>query len=177
MRVAVFGGSFNPPHVGHAMVACWARWTDVVDAVWLLPCFAHPFGKPLAAFADRVAMCDALAGALGPWVRVETIEATLPVPSFTLSTLRALAALHPRHELRLLAGADTLRDAPKWHGWEEIVRDFRPLVVGRGESRLDDIAFPDVSSSLVRDAIRSGRSARHLVPAAVLPLALRLYAP
>src|SRR5688500_13322137 len=102
MRVAIYGGSFNPPHVGHAMVAGWLRWTDLADEVWLLPAFAHPFDKELAPFDRRVAWCAALAEAVGPWVRVEPIESTLPPPSYTVDTLSALRDLHPGRQLRLV---------------------------------------------------------------------------
>src|SRR5687767_5598917 len=114
MRIAVYGGSFNPPHVGHAMVAGWLAWTGTADEVWLLPSFVHPFDKELAPFPRRVAMCEALARSVGRWVRVETIESTLPTPSYTIDVLDALAARHRGHELRLVVGADVLTAVGQW---------------------------------------------------------------
>jgi len=65
-QVALLGGSFNPPHVAHLMAAYWALATQGVAEVWLLPAFQHPFGKSLAAFEDRVRMCElAAAGVRG----------------------------------------------------------------------------------------------------------------
>ena len=61
MRVAVYGGSFDPPHVAHGMVASWLLWTGVVDEVWLVPSFEHPFAKDMGPWTARVAMCQALA--------------------------------------------------------------------------------------------------------------------
>ena len=59
MDVAVYGGSFNPPHIGHAMVAAWLLWTRRVEEVWLVPAFAHAFDKALRPFAARVEMVEA----------------------------------------------------------------------------------------------------------------------
>lgn len=74
MRVAIYGGSFNPPHIGHGMVAAWLRWTDFTDQVWLMPTFSHAFSKSLADFTERLAWCAALAEDVGPWVQVTDIE-------------------------------------------------------------------------------------------------------
>ena len=90
MRVGVYGGSFDPPHVGHAMVTSWLRWTGQVDEVWLLPVASHAFGKDLVSFEDRVEMCRAMGEVLGPWVRVCEIERDLPPPNYTLYTLLSL---------------------------------------------------------------------------------------
>ncbi|MCA9572020.1 MAG: nicotinate-nicotinamide nucleotide adenylyltransferase, partial [Myxococcales bacterium] len=108
MRVAVYGGSFDPPHVGHAMVCGWLLWTDRVDAVWVTPTRAHPFGKDSAPFDARVAWCRALAQSVGPGVEVCTLEQTLPAPSYTVHTLDALAARHPEHSFQWVLGADLL---------------------------------------------------------------------
>lgn len=177
MQVAVYGGSFNPPHVGHAMVASWLLWTERVDEVWLLPSFAHPFGKQVAPFEDRLAMCEALAGLLGPRVRVCAIERRMPTPSFTIDTLRRLAQEHPDATLRLVLGADNAPDLPKWKDWEAIESGFAPILVGRQgwptpEGAVD---FPGVSSTEVRSRLATGRPVDHLVPAPVLPLLHGIY--
>lgn len=177
MRVAVYGGSFNPPHVGHAMVAGWLKWTDRADEVWLLPAFAHPFDKALVPFDRRVAMCEALAAAVGPWVRVETIESTLPTPSYTFDTLSVLAARHPAVELRLVVGADVLPTVTAWKRWDGIVERFQPIVVGRAgyPSPRDSVAFPEVSSTEIRRRIAAAESVGHLVPASVRSVLGDLY--
>ena len=68
MRVALFGGSFNPPHVAHQLAALYVLETAPVDELWFVPAFEHAFGKPLAPFDDRLAMCELAAAALGPRV-------------------------------------------------------------------------------------------------------------
>ncbi|MFK7929575.1 MAG: nicotinate (nicotinamide) nucleotide adenylyltransferase [Myxococcota bacterium] len=170
MRVAIYGGSFNPPHLGHAMVAAWLTWTDQVDAVWLVPVAGHAFGKNLAPFERRCAWCEALGEAVGPSIRVCSIEEQLPKPSYTLNTLRALQERWPEHSFRLVIGADTLPQTPQWHRWSEIEADFAPIVVGRAgyESPEDMPVFPGISSTDVRERMAQDRPVSALVPATVM---------
>lgn len=170
MRVAIYGGSFNPPHVGHALVAAWLGWTRRVDEVWLLPTYAHAFDKPLAPWATRLRACEALARVVGPHVRVEPIEAHLPTPSYTWRTLDALSERHPGHRLHLVIGADVLGQTRSWRDWERIEARFAPIVVGRaGYPPVDGApTFPEVSSTEVRARMAAGLPVDHLVPAEVL---------
>ncbi len=172
MRIAVYGGSFNPPHVGHGLVAAWLRWTERADEVWLLPCFDHPFEKEMASFEHRVAMCRELAVAVGPWVKVNEVERTLPSPSFTIDTLDALAGSHPEHRFRWVLGADLLPTVGRWKRWDRIEAEYSPIVVGRGgyTGPSDALVFPDVSSTEIRRRVRSGEPIDHLVPAGVARL-------
>ena len=174
--VAIYGGSFNPPHVGHAMVSAWLLWTRQVAEVWLVPVYAHAFAdwhdKTLAPFADRVAWCRAMAADLDLPVQVDEIEASLSGPSYSIDTLRALAARHPQHRFRLVVGADALPHLPKWRDWDGIARDFDPIVVGRAgyPAPAGAVVFPEVSSSDIRTRLTAGESVAHLIPAAVAKL-------
>ncbi|HRE90590.1 MAG TPA: nicotinate-nicotinamide nucleotide adenylyltransferase, partial [Myxococcota bacterium] len=107
-RVALYGGSFDPPHNGHVLLATWvlSRATPPLDALWLLPAAGHAFGKALTPFQTRVAMLERAFAHLGPKVRVEPIENTLPTPSYTVDTVRALCAQHPGTEFSLIMGSD-----------------------------------------------------------------------
>lgn len=169
MRVAVFGGSFNPPHVGHAMVAAWLGWVRRADEVWLVPTWQHAFDKALAPFAARVAACEELARLVGPQVRVSPIEAELPAPSYTIQTLDALAARHPQLRLRLVMGADTWAQRGLWHNFGRIEAEYDPIVVGRGALAAPDApSFPDVSSTEVRRRLSAGEAVDAFVPPSVL---------
>ncbi len=165
MRIAVYGGSFNPPHVGHAMVAGWLRWADRADEVWLVPAYEHPFDKPNAPFEDRLALCVELAEAVGPWVRACPIERDLPRPSYTIRTLDHLATRHPGASFRLVVGADVLAEAPKWRAWDQIAATYGPILVGRAGWPVPDgaIAFADVSSTEVRRRVAAAGSIEGLV--------------
>lgn len=176
MRVAIYGGSFNPPHVVHGMVAAWLLWTGQVEQVWLVPVYRHAFeswhGKALAPFEARVRWCEALARDVDPRVQVSTIEAELPVPSYTISTLRALAARHPEHRFRLVVGADVLQQSPKWRAWDEIAAEFAPIAVGRAgyPSPPGGVVFPELSSTEIRARLAAGEPIDGLVTRGVLPL-------
>lgn len=180
MRIAVYGGSFDPPHVGHLMVSGWLRWTDQVDEVWLVVSHGHPFGKDSAPFADRVAWCR-LAVAELPGVEVSDVEDRLPRPNYTIDTLEALASAHPEHRFRFVLGTDALATVDRWHRWPDVAKRFRPIVVARaGHPAPGPVVgpvFPEVSSTDVRDLARRGAPIDTLVPRRVHDLVLRHYGP
>jgi nicotinate-nucleotide adenylyltransferase len=178
--VALYGGSFNPPHVGHQMVALYVLETAPVDELWLLPAFEHALGKPLAPFADRLAMCELAAAALGPRVIVSDIERTLGAPSRTLRTIRRLRELHPAHEFSLVIGADLLAEVATWFGGAELQATVPFVVVGRAGTEgvaaqaAGPVKMPAVSSTEVRRSIAAGQPVDGLVPWAVLDYIYRL---
>jgi nicotinate-nucleotide adenylyltransferase len=175
VRVAVFGGSFNPPHLGHVLLCAFVLATEELERVLVVPTFQHPFAKPLAPFDDRVAMCElALATLRG--VEVSRVEEQLGGESRTLRTLEHLAARHPDWQLRLVIGADVLAEAPRWFGFDAIARLAPPIVVGRAGFPPPEpgaVLVPDVSSTHVRAAIANGvwDEVARLVPRPVLEYA------
>ncbi len=155
------------------MVASWLLWTKRAEQVWLVPVYRHAFegmhGKTLADYADRVAWCQALARDVDARIAVSDVESQLPVPSYTIDTLRYLAAAHPQHHFQLVVGADVIPDLPQWRDWSRIERDFSPIIVGRGgyPAPPDAPVFPEVSSSDIRDRLARGRPVDHLLTAQV----------
>ena len=169
MHVGLFGGSFNPPHVAHQMVALYVLETEPVDELWFVPCFLHPFEKALAPFEDRLAMCGLAAAALGPRARVSDCERQLGGESRTLRTVKALQAQHPGMELAVVIGADLEAEVASWFGAAELRQLARFIVVGRaGFEGGGGPAMPAVSSSDVRARLRDGRPVDRLVPRSVL---------
>jgi len=179
--VALFGGSFNPPHVGHVFAVAYARSVLPVDEVLIVPVYQHPFAKELAPFDDRLAMCRLALGWL-PGVTVSAVERELGGESRTLRTIEHLAAQHPSWRLRLLIGADVLGDAAKWHRFDRIAELAPPLVLGRrgvDEPDAPTCLLPQISSTEVRHDIAKGQvdTIRDRVPQAVVEYVLshRLY--
>jgi nicotinate-nucleotide adenylyltransferase len=181
VRVALFGGSFNPPHVAHQMVALYVLETQPVDELWFVPTYSHPFGKPLVDYEHRIAMCELATAALGPRARVSRAEAELAArPGFVASHTLDLVdhAIAAGHAPRLVIGADILRDAAKWHRWDDVVTRAPPIVVGRGGHPPPDggislapapVTMPEISATHVRDLLARGDSgAAGLVPRDVL---------
>lgn len=176
MRIAVYGGSFNPPHAAHAMVAAWLLWTDQVDEVWLVPVYQHAFegthDKTLAGFSERLAWTRAMAQDVDARIQVLDVEAHLPVPSFTIDTLNHLASAHPDHTFRLVVGADVLDQVDNWKDWSDISQRFTPIVVGRAGSPPIDggPVFPGISSTEIRERLAAGQGVEGLVTASVATL-------
>lgn len=171
-RVAVFGGSFNPPHVAHALAVVYALQVAPIDEVLVVPVYQHPFSKELAPFEDRLAMCQAAMGWI-PHTTISTVERELGGESLTLRTLTRLRDDHPGWSLRLLVGADVLADLPKWHRFDKIAEIAPPFILGRAgvaEAGAPEAMLPRVSSTEVREALARGdvEAVRPLVPARVL---------
>ncbi len=178
-RVGLFGGSFNPPHVAHQLVALYVLETQV-DEVWFVPTYAHPFGKPLAAYDHRVAMCELAAAPLGARARVSRAEQELAqapgfVASRTLDLIEHLYATHTDAQFHLVVGADILGETDKWHRWDEVTRLAPLVVIGRGGYTLPagsvetGIAMPEISATRVRELLASGDPAvGALLPQTVL---------
>jgi len=178
LRLALFGGSFNPPHAAHQLVALYVLETQPVDELWFVPTYAHPFGKALVDYDHRIAMCELAAAPLGPRVRVSRAEAELAarpgfVASHTLDLVDHVAA--QGHALRLVVGTDILRDAAKWHRWDDVVARAPLIVVGRAGHPLPpgsvatEVEMPEISATRIRDLLaRGGSGAAGLVPRDVL---------
>lgn len=175
MRVALFGGSFNPPHVAHQLAALYVLETAAVAELWFVPCFKHPFNKQLEGFEDRFAMCQLLAAPLGPRAQVSDVERTLGGESRTLKTVRRLQADFPQHQFQLVIGADLLDELDSWHGAAELRQTVPMLVVGRAGAHPlppsdagPSVEMPAVSSTEIRRALAERKPIQGLVPRAVL---------
>lgn len=176
--VALFGGSFNPPHVAHQLVALYVIETQPVDELWFVPTYTHPFGKHLVSYEHRIAMCAIAAAPLGPRVRASRAEVELAqrpgfVASHTLDLVEYLAA--QGYELRLVVGSDILGEAVNWHRWEDVVARAPLIVVGRTGypappgSAASEVTMPEISATRVRDLLAQGASGvTGLVPREVL---------
>lgn len=171
---AVFGGSFDPPHVGHVLAATWALSTTEIEALVVIPALEHAFGKPLAPFAHRRRMCE-LAFAPLRGVVVSDLEARLGGASYTVRTLEELRRRSPDVALKLLIGSDLVDEVPRWHQGHRVPELAELLVVGRGghANGGEQLVMPEISSTDIRARLREGRSAEGLVPRAVLRYAER----
>lgn len=141
-RIAFFGGSFDPPHLGHLAAARAAQAALNLDLVLFAPVGAQPF-KPQGAsagFADRVAMTR-LAIADEPGFAVSLLDAPDPTgkPNYTIDTLHALRAENPAADLFLLLGADTFAQLRNWHRAAEVPFAASIIVVSRPGQPLDRI--------------------------------------
>lgn len=168
MNVAVFGGSFDPPHLSHLQVVRWLAKSDEFDMVLVVPCFSHAFDKGMAPFTERVAMCRLAFGDIDARVRISLIESELPTPSFTVDTLEALQERNPDWRMRLVAGSDIPLETDRWKDFDRVTRLAPPIFVNRGIADIPDApVFPRVSSTTVRRRLAAGLSCVDLVGPAI----------
>lgn len=185
-RLGVLGGTFDPPHIGHLVIAVEARWRLHLDAVLLMPARLPPH-KPAGAHGtpeQRLAWTRALADD-ADGIRVSTLELERSGPSYTADTMEALHSAEPDADLWFLMGADQLEALPRWHDPHRILAVARLGAIPRdgygpvrmaqiaarvAPGRVDVVDVPriDVSSTLVRERIACGGPVHHLVPARVL---------
>lgn len=189
MRIGIFGGTFDPVHMGHLILAEQCRTQAGLDQVWFVPS-AHPphkAGQGVTRFDQRCDMIE-LAVAGHAAFRVERIEQQLPPPSYTAETLAELQRRHPNDEFYLLMGSDGLPDLPGWYEPRRVLERAGLVVVPRpgvmlwtaerlatalgvpvDAVRLRFVACPmiEIASRELRRAVADGMSVRYMVPRAV----------
>jgi len=181
MDIGLFGGSFNPPHVAHLIVAEVARDQFGFDEVWWIPNATPPHKSQdgLAGVEHRLEMTRR-AVADNPAFRVCDIEVERAGVSYTIDTVRTLQEQHPDTNFALLIGSDSLDHFAEWHEPEEIAERV-PLVVYKRPGVIDAVpesrfanqvwfvAAPvmEVSGTEIRSRCRADRSIRYLVPETV----------
>jgi nicotinate-nucleotide adenylyltransferase len=190
MRLGLYGGSFDPVHYGHLLLAECCREELSLDAVWFLPTAVSPFkrGQAGAEAKHRVEMLKlALAGHEA--MNVSTIEIERGGVSYTVETLAEIHQQHREAELFFLMGADSLRDLPAWREPGRICELAIPVAVSRPDSPpinydvLRDLVSPerlnfirrhqvtmpliDLSSTDLRRRVSEGKSIRFRTPRAV----------
>jgi len=178
MDIGLFGGSFNPPHVAHLIVAEVARDQFGFDQIWWIP-NATPPHKPdeeLAGVDHRVEMTRR-AVVDNPGFRLCNIEVERSGVSYTVETVRTLQEQYPDTDFGLLIGSDSLDHFAEWHRPDEIAERV-PLVVYKRPGVIDTVPEPrfasqvrfvaapvmEVSGTEIRSRCRAGRSIRYLVP-------------
>jgi nicotinate-nucleotide adenylyltransferase len=184
-RIGVLGGTFDPPHIGHLLLAEQAAETLDLTQVWFVPAADPPHkGEEVTAAAHRVAMVE-LAIAGNPRFALCRVDLDRPGPHYTADMLALLRAEDPNAALYFLMGGDALRDFPKWRDPAGIIRAARLGVMRRPGAVIDltrlEVAVPGLtdqvtfvdapeiglSATLIRERRRAGLSIRYQVPAEV----------
>jgi nicotinate-nucleotide adenylyltransferase len=188
MRLGIFGGTFDPVHYGHLLLAEQCREQCRLDQVWFLPAGVppHKLERTIASGKARAEMLE-LAVAGHEDFRIDRRELDRADACYTVDTLAALQSADPARELVFLLGADSLVDFPTWREPRRILELARLAVVNRGgnplpalaalqpilgaalESRIEFVTIPgvDISSSDIRRRVREGKSIRYMTPRVV----------
>ena len=173
MEIALFGGSFDPPHVGHLLAAAYVLATEPLDELWFVPVAGHPLGKPLhGSFEHRAELCELAIAELGlSRARVSRIEAELGGEGRTVDVLEHLHHTYPHRRWALVLGSDLAAERPQWKRFDRIEQLARIIPLERAGFPVSGGAgavLPEVSSSAVRALLAAGGDVSHLVPRAVL---------
>lgn len=189
-RIGIFGGSFNPIHLGHIAVAQQVLKEGWVDEVWLMVSPQNPLKQAatdLAPETVRLAMAQTAVRDF-EGIRVSDFEMSLPRPSYTWRTLEALCEAHPDCTFSLIIGADNWVNFSKWAHHEELLARYPLLVYPREGYPIDEKVLPasvhvvhaplfPQSSTSIRERIQRGDSVDQLIPSCIVERAVQVYAP
>ena len=182
MRIGIFGGSFNPIHNGHAIIAHHIITSGALDRLWMMVTPMNPLKadrEQQVADTDRLRMVEMVTRPL-EHVETSAFEFTMPKPSYTIDTLNALQEKFPDDEFFLVIGGDNWVVFDRWRNSDEILAKYHILIYPRlgfdveiPESMKDRVTLIDapvieLSSTQVRERIARGLSARYYVPDNVL---------
>jgi len=186
-RWGVFGGTFDPPHLGHLALAALAQAQLNLDKVLFVLTAdpPHKQGRPIGPLDDRMAMLQAAIADRAPFA-ISRVEIDRPGPHYALETVRLLGEQHPNQELVYLLGSDSLWDLPTWHRPADFLSAIGALGVMRrpGTSlKLDDLKkelpglkeklefieapLLDIASREIRQRVRQGKYYRYYLPETV----------
>ena len=159
LQIGILGGSFNPVHCGHMMLASWLAQFTSLNEVWMVLSPENPLKHPDAVSAShRLAM--------------------LEIANYTIVTLRELKRLCPEYEFRLIIGSDNWEIFSQWRNHEEIIDEFSPIIYPRPQHDIDPSSLPagvdvvnapqmEISSTMIRRAIAEGKNMNHFLPSGV----------
>jgi len=171
MRIGIYGGSFNPIHKGHTQLAASIVAQGLVDELWLMVSPLNPLKSgevsDIAEYEHRLRMAE-LATQSIKGVKVSDFERSLPLPSYTITTLGELQKAYPEHEFTLVIGADNWEQFPRWYHADEIIERYQILIYRRPGCEFDETSLPasvkvvdtplfDISSTEIRTSIAEGK--------------------
>lgn len=175
-RIGLYSGSFNPIHHGHVMLANYLVEFSDLDELWFVVSPQNPLKKKVDLMDDydRLKMVELAIGD-DPRMKASDIEFSMPQPSFTINTLRALSAQYPEDQFVFICGMDSLEGFPRWKEYQAILDNYELLVFPRkgydgGELlnhphvKVLETPIIEVSSTFIRRCMKEGKDVRHFMP-------------
>jgi len=188
MKIGILGGTFDPPHVGHLIVASQIKERMNFDQIWLMPVASHAFDKKLSSAAYRLEMTKIVAY---DGIIASDYEIKLGGVSSTYHTMKYLREERPQDSFYFCMGSDLLEDFHKWNDWKALVSENNFVIYPRGrdyehlEHKVQnvmgidershisiiegqDVVITNVSSSLVRSRLKENKSVNYFVPEKII---------
>lgn len=178
-KIGIFPGSFNPVHIGHLALANYIHEYSDLDEIWMMVSPHNPLKEihSLCSATNRLEMLQ-IALKNDTCIKASDFEFSLPQPNYTIITLERLKKLYPDTLFSLIIGGDNWKHFEKWHRYRDIINDFDIIVYPRpGEiiykpefsKNVHIIEAPvlEISSTMLRDSIRSGKSLCYFYPQGV----------
>jgi nicotinate-nucleotide adenylyltransferase len=172
-KVGIFGGTFDPPHYGHLLMANEVLTSLNLSEIWFMPNHIPPHKQKeqVTDSGDRVKMLE-LAIDDHPQFKIQTIELEREGPSYTYETIRQLKRIYKNYDFYFIIGADMVEYLPNWYKINELVKLVtfvgvkRPGFSVKTSYPLVEVEVPQfaVSSSLIRERVKKGKSIKYLVP-------------
>ena len=179
-QVGLFFGSFNPIHIGHLALANYMAEFEGLDEVWFVVSPQNPF-KQADELIDADHRLNMVRQAIQkyPKLKAEALELSLPVPSYTIDTLRTLSEIHPTHQFHIIMGEDNIHHIHRWKEANKLVGHFPLLVYPRLGYKINNDQLPplckvteapvvEMASSDIRGWIKSGKELPFFVSTPVM---------
>lgn len=177
MKIGILGGSFNPIHTGHAILANYITQHTDIEQLWLMVSPQNPLKDNLSQSYDvhRLAMAELVASKCDN-VITSGFEFTLSRPSYTIDTLRALKEKFPQHEFVLIIGADNWNVFNKWKNHDEILKNHKIMIYPRQGFDIEipvelagsvtELSSPiiELSSTYIREQLKNNMNMNFYLP-------------
>lgn len=176
--VGILGGSFNPVHIGHMMLASFLTQWGYVDKVWLTLSPRNPLKSPADLIPDMKRLNMLSIAAKGARdIEICDIELSMPKPSYTINTLELLRERYPENKFKLIIGSDNWQVFDQWREADRILEEFGVMVYRRPGYPVENIhvdglevvnaPMVNISSTFIRDAIARKRNVNYFLPQGV----------
>lgn len=176
LKTGIYGGSFNPIHIGHLAIANYLCEYTSLDELWLMITPGNPLKENINLLPDTLRLkmvSEAIADY--PKMKASDFEFHLPRPSYTLHTLEALQSAYPQREFFLIIGADNWKAFPQWHQSTRIINQFSVYIYPRRGYTINPSDLPknvtyidapliDISSTFIREGLSNGKDLRFFLP-------------